>query len=98
MLHEPAAQDSGPDNASGYKATLGIYLFIVYAIVYGGFVAITVFDPMLMEKKIMLGMNLAPVYGFGLIILALVMALIYTFMCSSKESELNKPSAEEGVK
>jgi uncharacterized membrane protein (DUF485 family) len=89
MLHEPAAQDTGPDHASGYKASLGVYMFIMYAIVYAGFVAIPLFKPELMDKKIMLGMNLAPVYGFGLIVLALVMALIYNTMCGAKEKALN---------
>ena len=86
MLHEPAPQESGPDRASEYKARLGVYMFIIYALVYAGFVAIPLIDPALMDKKILLGMNLAPVYGFGLIIFALVLALIYNQFCSRKES------------
>ncbi|MEA3307297.1 MAG: DUF485 domain-containing protein [Elusimicrobiota bacterium] len=89
MLHEPAAQ-SGTDNAAPYKARLGVYLFIVYAIVYAIFVIINVAKPLMMENIIMFGMNLAVVYGFSLIIFALVLALIYNSMCNAKEKVLNK--------
>ena len=95
MLHEPAAQDSGPDHASEYKASLGVKMFIIYALVYAGFVAIPLFKPDLMDKKVLLGMNLAPVYGFGLIILALVMALIYNTACGAKEKELGTGAKTE---
>ena len=95
MLHEPA-QESGPDNAIEYKMRLGIYMFISYALVYAGFVIINISNAVLMEKTILLGLNLAVVYGFGLIILALVLALIYSMMCSKKEAELNPQVKEEG--
>ncbi|MDP8212082.1 MAG: DUF485 domain-containing protein [Candidatus Zapsychrus exili] len=88
MLHEPA-EVSGPDNAEDYKMRLGVFMFILYALIYAGFVVINLTNPILMEKTIFLGLNLAVVYGFGLIIFALVLALIYTTMCSKKEDELN---------
>jgi uncharacterized membrane protein (DUF485 family) len=43
-----------------------------------------------MEKTVIFGLNLAVTYGFGLIIFALVLALIYNAMCAAKEKELNK--------
>jgi uncharacterized membrane protein (DUF485 family) len=89
MLHKPAAE-SGLDLAQGYKSTLGVWMFLVYAIIYAGFVALNVISPITMEKTIFLGLNLAVVYGFGLIIIALILALIYNFICGKKESELNK--------
>jgi uncharacterized membrane protein (DUF485 family) len=88
MLHEPAAQ-SGPDHAQGFKSRLGVRMFLVYALVYAGFVAVNVISPLSMEKIVFLGMNLAVVYGFGLIVLALILALIYNRACSLKERELN---------
>ena len=87
MLHEPAAQ-SGPDHAQGFKSKLGVRMFFVYAAVYAGFVAINILSPLTMEKTVMLGLNLATVYGFGLIILALVQALIYNALCTRKEKAL----------
>ena len=88
MLHEPAAQ-SGQDKAAPYKARLGVQLFIVYATVYAIFVIINVAKPLMMETIIIFGLNLAVVYGFFLIIFALVLALIYNSLCNAKEKALH---------
>ena len=88
MLHEHAG-DCGPDNAKEFKARVGIQMFILYAVIYAGFVVINLFSPLLMEKIIFMGLNLATVYGFGLIIFALILALIYNTLCAKKEAELN---------
>lgn len=84
MLHKPAAQ-TGSDLASGYKMKLGVQMFIPYALIYAVFVIINLVKPVLMETIVIFGLNLAVVYGFGLIILALVMALIYNGMCMRQE-------------
>ena len=89
MLHEPAAQ-AGTDHAADYKKSLGVKIFIVYALIYAGFVAINVINPVLMEAEVIFGLNLAIVYGFGLIIIALILALIYNVMCNNKENEFSK--------
>ena len=91
MLHEPVKQE-GKDNATPYKMRLGAWMFLAYLIVYSGFVAINVIKPVMMESIIIFGLNLAVVYGFGLIVFALVLALIYNQMCRVKEKELNKPA------
>ena len=75
---------------------LGAILFIFYSLVYAGFVAINVFSPVTMEAKILFGMNLATVYGFGLIIFALIMALVYNQMCNNHEKSVNGKQACEG--
>ncbi len=90
MLHEPATP-SGKDPASGYKARIGMRLFIFYALVYAGFVAINLIDPKIMETKVAFGLNLAVVYGMGLIVLSLIMALIYNRMCAKREVEMQEP-------
>jgi uncharacterized membrane protein (DUF485 family) len=87
MLHEPAARQSR-DPAAAYKTSLGLKMFIFYSLFYGGFVAINLLAPVLMEARIAFGLNLASVYGFGLIVLALVMALIYNHMCGRREAAL----------
>lgn len=92
MLHEPAAQ-SGPDHAGAYKARLGVILCWVYAIIYAGFVAIAVYDVTQMETQIVMGLNLAICYGFGLIVFALVLALIYNHMCSTREKTMGAAAA-----
>jgi uncharacterized membrane protein (DUF485 family) len=91
--HGPAA-DWGEDKAADYKAKLGIYLFIAYCIVYAGFVAINTVSPKLMGVIVFSGLNLACVYGFGLIILAIVMGVIYNSMCTAAEDRMNTTAGE----
>ncbi len=86
--HGPAVK-MGKDNASEYKSALGVKLFFVYLVVYVGFVAINVIDASIMESLIG-GQSLSIVYGFGLIFLALIMALVYNSMCNKAEARLNK--------
>ncbi len=59
------------------NARLGLVLFFVYLALYGGFVFLNAFSPKTMEWTPVGGINLAILYGFGLIIAALVMALLY---------------------
>ena len=87
MHHEPAPE-SGPDPASIYKTRLGLGMFIAYSLVYAGFVFTNVLtEGRAMQTMIFMGLNLAVVYGMGLIILALVLALIYNHLCTRKEQE-----------
>lgn len=92
MLHEPAAQ-CGPDASAEYKQNLGVWMFLLYAAVYAIFVAINLLKPLWMEKTVFMGLNLAVVYGFGLILFALVEALIYNQMCLRHEAG-NKAAPE----
>lgn len=94
MDHGPAA-DPGQDNATDVKARIGFVLFIVYGLVYAGFVVINTISPKTMGETIFLDLNLAVIYGFGLIILAIVMGLIYNAICSRYEKQLNTPEGEE---
>jgi uncharacterized membrane protein (DUF485 family) len=88
MLHEPN-EPTGEDHAGDYKARLGVRMFIIYAVVYAGFVIINVVAPLAMEATVIFGLNLASVYGFGLIIIALILALVYNRMCTVKEDQMN---------
>jgi uncharacterized membrane protein (DUF485 family) len=97
MLHEPAAQ-SGHDPAAPFKSKLGLWMFAFYFIFYAAFVAINLWKPSWMALKVLLGMNLATVYGFLLIIGALVQAVIYNHICHAKEIALAKKSPEGEVK
>jgi uncharacterized membrane protein (DUF485 family) len=74
------------------NARLGTILFVLYLALYGGFVFLNAFAADVMEMKPISGVNLAILYGFGLIVAALVLALIYGFLCKPEEAE----SAEEG--
>ena len=88
MGHGPAVK-LGRDDAAGYKTKLGIYMFILYTLVYAGFVVINAVKPQLMEK-IVFGQTLAVVYGFGLIAFAFVLAMIYNKFCTAAEKRMNQ--------
>jgi uncharacterized membrane protein (DUF485 family) len=63
----------------------GMWLFLVYVLLYGGFMALAAFRPGMMGKEPFGGVNLAIIYGMGLIVAALVLALIYMVMCRIRE-------------
>ncbi len=90
MLHEPAAKTPGQDKSSGVKARLGLWLFLAYSVVYAGFVAINTLRPRVLESPGLFGANLAVSYGFGLIVLAIVMGLVYNAVCSRLEERMNR--------
>jgi uncharacterized membrane protein (DUF485 family) len=56
---------------------LGIFLFLLYCVLYFGFVLANTFQPQWMELRPFLGLNLSITYGFGLILAAFILALIY---------------------
>ncbi len=93
MLHEPGTP-AAKDPAGPYKMRLGIRMFIFYALFYASFVAINLLFPKAMGSIIFLGLNLATVYGFLLIIGALIEALIYNHLCHKKEVELAHNESE----
>lgn len=93
MLHEPAVE-MGVDYASRKKTKLGIILFLVYAIIYAIFVIIGLSYTHLLSIKVIAGLNLAVVYGMGLIILAIVMGYIYSLICTNMEDKMEKEAKQ----
>ncbi|HEY3968760.1 MAG TPA: DUF485 domain-containing protein [Planctomycetaceae bacterium] len=79
--HGPAEQEPVNEADANRRARLGLLLFAIYFALYAGFMLINVFDPRLMETTPFAGVNLAIVYGFGLIIAALLLALVYAWLC-----------------
>lgn len=88
MGHGPAVK-LGKDNAAGYKAKIGVSMFVVYTLIYFIFVLINVVKPEIMRSQV-IGLNLAVVYGMGLIIFAFLLALVYNHFCTQAENRLNK--------
>ena len=72
--------DDHPETISR-NARNGLILFTVYLILYGGFMYLSAFEPQVMAKAPFGGTNLAILYGIGLIIAALLLALIYMVLC-----------------
>ncbi len=82
-----AQLDTTGDNARELrKSNIGIRMTVLYAIVYGGFVALNVFKPTMMGMPVFFGLNLAVAYGIGLIIVAIIFALIYNQLSSVKSN------------
>lgn len=81
MDHGPASsgEHDAPEIAAR-NARIGLILFCVYVTLYAGFVACAVAGTLSMRIA---GTNLAVWYGFGLIVAAFVMALLYGVLCRS---------------
>ncbi len=93
MLHGKSAE-SAKDNAAPIKAKIGLWMFFIYTIVYAGFICITAFAPSIMG--IAIGkINLAIFYGLALIVLAVILALVYNYICARFEKKLNIDSESE---
>ena len=73
-----------PDADAKRNAHLGLWLFALYCLGYGGFMALTAFYPSVIGSKPFGGINLAIIYGFGLIVGALILAVIYLVACSDR--------------
>lgn len=97
MLHEPSTP-KGKDPSGPYKMRLGIWMFILYSIFYAGFVAINLLNPAGMGAIVLSGLNLATVYGFALIIVALIEALVYDWLCRRHESSMEPGGKPTGVR
>ena len=67
------------------NARIGLVLFGIYVLLYGGFVLLNAFAPETMEVTPLAGVNLAILFGFGLIGAAIVMSVVYGLLCRSPE-------------
>jgi uncharacterized membrane protein (DUF485 family) len=76
------ADDHAPTIAR--NARYGLILFVIYLALYAGFMVLSAFAPERMGRPFLGGVNLAIVYGFGLIVAALVLALVYMALCRTR--------------
>lgn len=82
--HHPSTRESEP--ASAYNTRLGLLLFALYLIFYGGFVLLNAFAPSLAETDLVAGVNLAVSYGLALIVAALGLAVLYLWLCRAPDA------------
>jgi uncharacterized membrane protein (DUF485 family) len=59
----------------------GLVLFLVYLVLYAGFVGLAAFAPATMASRPFGGVNLAVWYGMVLIVSPLALAAIYLLIC-----------------
>lgn len=80
------AENSNP-LVERYNARLGMALFLLYLLFYGAFVVINAAWPQWMDMVVWSGLNLAVVYGLGLIVGAFILALVYALLCKTPTKE-----------
>jgi uncharacterized membrane protein (DUF485 family) len=84
MAHGPATEWK-KEKSEAFKTKLGLIMFAIYTPLYLAFIFICVFSPAAMATNVGY-LNVAIVYGFGLIIIAIIQALIYNRICSRREA------------
>ncbi len=92
-MHGPSSEWK-KDNAVSIKVIIGKWFFILYAIVYVGFIFINVASPKFMSIDIG-SLNIAIIYGFGLILFAMLLAFAYNHISTHAESVMNKENQDE---
>ena len=77
----PVTKELEDAGVVAHNTRMGVILFVVYVLFYGGFMVLSAFRPEVMSKPFLFDANLAVVYGFALIAAALVLALVYMKVC-----------------
>ena len=83
---QPHPDDHHPETVSR-NARVGLWLFLVYLILYGGFMALNAFAPQKMSAAPFGGVNLAVLYGLLLIVAAFVLAMVYVFLVRNRADD-----------
>jgi uncharacterized membrane protein (DUF485 family) len=92
--HRPAPQAERDDEQSARRrARYGLVLFAVYLALYAGFMYLNAFRPGLMDTTVA-GVNVAVLYGFGLIAAAFGLALVYAWLCRAASPPPGPESGE----
>jgi uncharacterized membrane protein (DUF485 family) len=76
------------------NARLGLFLFGFYLLLYGGFVGLNTFAPETMEATPLAGVNLAILSGFGLIVAAIALAVVYGLACKAGDEPAETEEAD----
>lgn len=66
------------------NARYGMVLFLIYFAIYASFVGVNAIRPDMMELTPLFGMNLAILYGLALIVIAMVLSLVYCWLCRNR--------------
>lgn len=73
----PVVKEQEDEAVVSHNTRMGVVLFTVYVVFYAGFMALSAFSYEVMARPVLAGVNLAVVYGFALILVALILALVY---------------------
>ncbi|WP_231617565.1 DUF485 domain-containing protein [Novipirellula aureliae] len=94
----PLDPNSTPERR--FNRQLGLCFFAVYLLLYLIYVLTNAFNPSSMETIVLAGLNLAIVYGFGLILSALFLAILYGTLCRNEpiDADASKGDSSDGGK
>ena len=73
-----------------HNTRTGVILFFVYTAFYGGFMFLSAFRPDVMSRPVVGGVNLSVVYGFALIVVAIIEALLYLKLCRTPAAAVDR--------
>jgi uncharacterized membrane protein (DUF485 family) len=79
--HANTTSSPEDDVGAGRRSRIGLVLFAVYFLFYAAFMGLSAFFPATMRSTPFGGVTLAVSYGFGLIVAALALALLYAWLC-----------------
>jgi len=79
--HRPAESAREDKQTAARNARYGLALFSVYLAAYATFVLLNAFWPQVMDLTPAAGLNVAVIYGLGLIVAAFALALVYAWLC-----------------
>jgi uncharacterized membrane protein (DUF485 family) len=82
MAGEESRKSSRDDRGT---SRIGLTLFWIYVLLYGGFIGLVLFRPDLLSQRPFGGVNLAIAYGMGLIAGAFLLAIVYMVACRTVE-------------
>lgn len=98
----PGGQGSERDSrqqaarAQQSNAKLGLRLFAIYALFYASYVFVNAFAAQWSDWRPFGGLNLAVLWGFSLIFLAFLLALLYGVTCQSENGRAPRGGQEKG--
>ena len=86
----PAVHADEHLDLSARNSRTGLWLFAVYLAAYVVFVVMAAFTPELMGQTTPLGPNVAILYGFGLIFGAVLLAMLYMYLCKRNADQFER--------
>ncbi len=92
--HENVREDEHPEVVA-HNTRLGLVLFALYCLLYAGFMGLSTFAPAVMKSQPFGGVNLAILYGFGLIVAAMVLAVVYLFLAKQPDAHGSTGSTQQ---
>jgi uncharacterized membrane protein (DUF485 family) len=74
------------EQTAARNSRYGLFLCAIYFLLYAGYMLLNAFRPAVMDVVVFAGVNLATTYGLGLIAAALLLALVYGWLCRAPVS------------